>query len=205
MPFSTNAPFNDKGHAEVLRDIEQLYLKLQELFDAAGDLNPGGGKPVSQDNADDGLGTGTADDSAATVVGAFVELKVSGTQTVASPSTVPVTNFTTANPNSSLAGWSSGAGTFTAPADGVYLFAISASFSGSTPYLGYLGITKAAGFSRHAFVRGHAEVGSVGDYDGIVTLSLQMLAGEVAALTLTLTSGAFISLAGGEMSIARIG
>lgn len=61
MPFSTNAPFNERGHAEQLRDIEYLYLKIQELFRATGindgDLNPGGGQGVSQQVADDAWGS----------------------------------------------------------------------------------------------------------------------------------------------------
>ena len=67
MPYSTNAPRNDQGWAQVLRDIEVLYLKLQELNNGnyinnedgsqgSGDLNPGGGSQVSQQIPDDAWG-----------------------------------------------------------------------------------------------------------------------------------------------------
>lgn len=54
MPQSTNANLDEFGFSLVQRDIEYLYLKLQELFDqvsgqpAPGDLQLGGGQGVSQ-------------------------------------------------------------------------------------------------------------------------------------------------------------
>ncbi len=78
MPLSTNAPFNEQGYSQVLRDIEQLYMKVQELYGAAGDLNPGGGQAVSQGNADDAIGT-LKSDLAALRLAHVLEVGLNGT------------------------------------------------------------------------------------------------------------------------------
>jgi hypothetical protein len=46
MPISTNAPFNEFGQSQILRDIEQLYLALN----AAGTGSSGDGQ--TQDQSD---------------------------------------------------------------------------------------------------------------------------------------------------------
>lgn len=44
MPISTNAPFNEFGQSQILRDIEQLYLALN----AAGSGGAGDGQTQDQ-------------------------------------------------------------------------------------------------------------------------------------------------------------
>ena len=55
MPISTNAPFNEFGQSQILRDIEQLYLALN----GAGDGAPGDGQTQDQSedtSSDSGIG-----------------------------------------------------------------------------------------------------------------------------------------------------
>jgi hypothetical protein len=50
MPISTNAPFNEFGQSQILRDIEQLYLALN----AAGTGSAGDGQTQDQSAANSG-------------------------------------------------------------------------------------------------------------------------------------------------------
>jgi hypothetical protein len=132
MPFSTNAPFNERGYAEVLRDIEYHQLKIQELFKAAGindgDLNPGGGQGVSQDIADDSWGSPPDTADADAVKGLLYTANMA-----AGPFawTVPSGLFNADYLGyDDLGGWdptaSAAASVWTAPSDGVYAIDIQA-------------------------------------------------------------------------------
>ena len=125
MPLSTNAPHNKFGHAMVLRDIEYLYLKLQELYRISGvndgDLNPGGGVGVSQEVPDDAWGAVPGEDGDRLDVAHMVL-------------TVPATALTTGQrcqassiESDPTASWDSVAHQFTIPRDGVYRVDVSAS------------------------------------------------------------------------------
>lgn len=50
MPISTNAPFNEFGQSQILRDIEQLYLALN----AVGTGSAGDGQTQDQSVANTG-------------------------------------------------------------------------------------------------------------------------------------------------------
>lgn len=124
MPISTNAPFNNLGHTMVLRDIEQLWLSIQDLQTSlgaqpSGDLNPGGGQQASQ-QVPDSTASGTPTDSGSASTGpAF------GASGLCS-GTAATTFITASSPYIDTdAGWD-GAHTFTAPASGVYRISCTA-------------------------------------------------------------------------------
>jgi hypothetical protein len=146
MPISTNAPFNEFGQSQILRDIEQLYLALN----GAGSGGPGDGQTqdqtavTSQDSGGlpdlSGLATIPYVDAAIAGVGTPRALYVHGSGT---PTPVSVTDFdgtySSQSGNMTISGSS-----VTVPANGVYTVVsrYSATLTGITTGVGFSVTTK---------------------------------------------------------------
>lgn len=121
MPISTNAPFNEFGQSQILRDIEQLYLALN----AAGTGGSGDGQTqdqsaaTSQDpQAIDLSGYATLDDLRNLQVGVTTGyLYASGTISLGANFNTVDATYTSSS--GSMTGSLSGK-TFTAPFSGIY-------------------------------------------------------------------------------------
>lgn len=136
MPISTNAPFNEFGHAQILRDIEQLYLKLQELNNSnlindqpgtqgSGDLNPGGGSQTSQQVPQDAWGSHNQQGAAAGSLEGLNYGAGGGSQNVTHGASGVALTIMGSQFADTLGGWNPATGIFTAPTAGLYLITIS--------------------------------------------------------------------------------
>jgi hypothetical protein len=74
MPISTNAPFNEFGQSQILRDIEQLYLALN----ARGTGSPGDAQTQDQSSANTGDTSPAGSVSAGGGTGSSVALPPTG-------------------------------------------------------------------------------------------------------------------------------
>jgi hypothetical protein len=137
MPISTNAPFNEFGQSQILRDIEQLYLALN----GAGSGGPGDGQTqdqtavTSQDSGGvpdlSNLATIPYVDAAIAAIPSSTQylLSIYGSGNVtASVGYISAAYSTTSGDVSYLSG-----NVFTAPADGLYFChsSLASTFSGT--------------------------------------------------------------------------
>lgn len=121
MPISTNAPFNEFGQSQILRDIEQLYLALN----GAGSGGPGDGQTQDQSTATSQDSGGVPDLSNLATTG-YVDAAVAGIQSpralygYGTGSVTAVTGSFSADYSTTSGNISISTSGFTAPYSGIY-------------------------------------------------------------------------------------
>jgi hypothetical protein len=215
MPQSTNAPFNEFGYSMVLRDIETLYIKLQELNNSnlindqvgtqgSGDLNPGGGSQTSQRVPQDAWGNSNQPGAAAAGSLAGLNYAASGSQNVAHGASGVALTCMGNQFADTLGGWNPATGLFTAPVAGLYLITISL-FVETDGLGGYLYLDIGPGM-----VDAVAPSPTKASPGAFATLcyagAFFLAAGQTVALQLGSTAGAATLTAGGpaNLSITRL-
>jgi hypothetical protein len=132
MPRSSNARFDENGFAEAVRDIEQLFMQLQ---DGTNDLNAEA-QAVDADTPEGDGGGGGDDTSTATALRGF---QYSNNAPIVLAGTTPLVGMSLAGFDS-LGGFSPSSATFTAPFDGVYSFELLGYISWTTTLAARVGL-----------------------------------------------------------------